>query len=74
MISETSMSRSRAMTGALTMLTASSIGRSRAASAAWVSGRVFCSATAPSYSMVTSSSPVSVSWPANEPSCSASFM
>ena len=47
-VSSTTMPRSRADDGADTMLTSRSIGRSRPASAAEVSGLVFICATSPS--------------------------
>ena len=54
------------------MLTSASSGRSTPASAAAVSGLVLSVATSPEYSMRTPLMGVSVSWPAKEPSCSAS--
>ena len=67
------MPRSFALVAADTMLTSESEGRSTPASAAAVSGLVLRSATSPEYSRRTALMLVSVSWPANRPSCSASF-
>ena len=55
------------------MLTSDSDGRSTPASAAAVSGLVLRVATSPEYSSRTPLMLVSVSWPANSPSCSASL-
>ena len=66
------MPRSRAITGALTMFTELSCGRSTPISATWLSGLMLSAATWPSYSIDTALMSVSVSWPANEPSFSAS--
>ena len=67
------MPRSLALAAAETMLTFDSRGRSTPASAAAVSGLVFSVATSPEYSSRTPLMLVSVSWPANSPSCSASL-
>ena len=64
----------RATAVADTMLISASCGRRTPASAAAVRARVFISATSPAYSIRTFFSPVSVSCPANNPSCSASLM
>ena len=66
------MPRSRATTGAETMLMSCRNGRSTPVTAAEVSARVFICATAPSYSMRMPLIGASVSWPRNEPSFSAS--
>ena len=68
------MSRSRAMIGALTMLTDSRIGASRPFSTQAVSGRVFSSDTNPSYSTDTDFMLEPMTCPARLPICSASFM
>ena len=68
------MPRSRATTGAETMLTVPSMGCSTPASAAEVSARVFISPTSPAYSMTMPVIGSSVSWPAKEPSFSATPM
>ena len=68
------MPRSLATIGADTTLTSCSIGRRKPAIAADVSALVFICATAPSYEICTLLMPASVSWPANEPSFSASAM
>ena len=67
------MPRSRALAAADTMLTSDSDGRSTPARAAAVSGLVLSVATSPEYSRRMPLMLVSVSWPANSPSCSASF-
>ena len=67
------MPRSLATAGADTMLTSCSSGRSTPATAAEVSALVFSSATSPAYSSRIMLGAVSVSWPAKEPSSSASF-
>src|SRR5487761_1587826 len=73
-VSATAIPRALHTTGTLTMLTASSCGARSAASAIAVSGLMLSSAAWPSYSMAMLLSPLSVSWPAKEPSCSASLM
>ena len=61
-------------TGAETMFTVPSIGCRMPESAAEVSARVFISATSPAYSMMMPVTASSVSWPAKEPSFSATAM
>ncbi len=67
------MPRSRATSGAETMLTAPSpiTGASIAAVSAAVSGRRFSSPTRPTYSISIERMACSVSWPAKPPSTSA---
>ena len=65
------MPRSRAITGAFTMFTEVSCGRSTPISATWESGLMLRLPTWPSYSIDTALMSVSVSCPANEPSFSA---
>ncbi len=65
------MPRSTRHTGADTTLTSCSIGRRRPAIAADDSALVFIFDTAPSNEICTLLMPLSVSWPANDPSRSA---